>query len=123
MGPVERSIRGALAPPVTLRTSGRNTAFVLDAIDERGVVLLLGRSSAHTRLTWNCLESVPVFLRKQGGWVPAGGRRSVAGEPGTVDEHLKKYPKRDVAHYVPRVLSEAGVVTIDAGLSLRLRAD
>ena len=110
MGPVEQALRRTFSAPATLHTLGRSKPFVLRAIDSDGIVLLLGRKQARTRLPWDCLESVPLFLRSQPGWVPVGGARAVAGEPGTLDEHLKQYVKRDVARWLVRVLLDAGVV-------------
>lgn len=89
IGPVERAIRDSFSPPTTLYTLGQKRPFALEEMDERGIVLLLGRRGAHTRVTWECLESIPVFLRAHGGWMPVGGGRLVAGEPGTLDEHLR----------------------------------
>jgi hypothetical protein len=106
---------------MTLRTYGQGKPFVLQTIDADGIVLLLGRQEAHTRITWACLESVVPFLRSRRGWVPAGGQHSVSGEPGTLDAHLKRYLKRDVARWLVRVLAEAGVAEVDEGPPLRLR--
>jgi len=49
-------------------------------------------------------------------------RFSVAGEPGTLDQHLKRYLKRDVARWLARVLNDAGVVDLSErpGLSVQL---
>jgi hypothetical protein len=120
-GPVEMRVRQALRAPATLQTHGQRKPFVLQAIDAGGIVLLLGRNEAHTRVTWACLESIVPFLRARGGWVPAGGQHSVAGEPGTLDEHLKRYLKRDVARWLVRILAEADVAEVDDGRPLRLR--
>ena len=121
MGPVEEAVRRTFSAPVTLHTLGQSKEFVLAEMDDEGIVLLLGRNRARTRLSWGCLESVPEFLRGQVGWVPAGGAHSVAGEPGTLDKHLKRHLKRDVARWLARVLLDAGVVEIADGAPLRLR--
>ena len=121
MGPVERAIRATFNAPATLFTFGQRKPFVLSRIDSDGIVLLLGDGAWHTRLTWECLESVVPFLRGHPGWVPAGGKFSVAGEPGTLDQHLKRYLKRDVARWLARVLSNAAVVEVSEGPPLRLR--
>ena len=121
MGPVEHAIRTTLRAPVTLHTVGQRKPFKLSAIDDDGIVLLLGRGEWHTRLSWECLESVPAFLRAQPGWVPAGGVHSVEGEPGTLDEHLKGYLKRDVARWLVPVLGDAGIVDVSEGPPLKLR--
>jgi hypothetical protein len=114
-------VRQALRAPATLHTYGQRKPFVLQAIDTAGIVLLLGRNEAYTRITWACLESIVPFLRSRGGWVPAGGQHSAAGEPGTLDEHLKRYLKRDVARWLVRILADAGVAEVDDGRPLRLR--
>lgn len=122
MGPVEHAIRATFRAPTTLRTLGQGKEFVLSEIDGDGIVLLLGVKRAHTRLSWECLESIPPFLQGQTGWAPVGGARRVGGEPGTLDEHLKRYVRRDVARWVVRVLHNAGVVDIanKPGLHVRL---
>jgi len=121
LGRVEQAIRSRLTVPVTLYTFGREKPFVLSVMDGDGIVLLLGEGEWHTRLTWECLESVVPFLRGHAGWVPAGGKFSVAGEPGTLDQHLKRYLKRDVARWLARVLSDAGVVQVSERPALSLR--
>jgi hypothetical protein len=40
----------------------------------------------------------------------AGGMNKVTGEPGTLDEHLKKCVKVNTSRWVARVLHDAGVV-------------
>jgi len=121
LGPVERAVRAKFNAPVTLRTFGQAKPFVLSRIDSDGIVLLLGDGAWQTRLTWECLESVVPFLRGHASWVPAGGKFSVAGEPGTLDEHLKRYLKRDVARWLTLILRDAGVVQVPEGPPLRLR--
>jgi hypothetical protein len=121
VGPVEHAVRSRFSAPATLHTIGQEKPFILSAIDRDGIVLLLGGGHWHTRLTWGCLESVIPFLRSHPGWVPAGGKFSVDGEPGTLDEHLKRYLKRDVARWLARVLELAGVVELGATRPLSVR--
>jgi len=45
----------------------------LDRVDEKGIVLLLGKGRFYTPLTWECLEGIVPFLRRRPGWVSAGG--------------------------------------------------
>lgn len=121
MGPVERAVRTRYGGPARLSTVGQGKPFTLTTIDAEGIVLLLGQGQWHTRLSWDCLESIPAFLRGEDGWVPAGGVHSVSGEPGTLDEHLKRYLKRDVARWLAVVLRDAGVVDLSEGPPLKLR--
>jgi hypothetical protein len=121
LGPVRQAIQARMRAPRTLYTLGQNKPFELSAIDDDGIVLMLGRGRWHTRLTWDCLESIVPFMRAQPGWVPAGGKFSVAGEPGTLDQHLKRYLKRDVARWVVLVLRDAGVAETSERPALHVR--
>lgn len=79
VGQVEHAIRKRFPHiPAILHTLGQGRPFKVSLIDGRGVVLVLGRAT-EVRLPWTCLESVPMFLRQQGGWVRAGGAHSVSG--------------------------------------------
>lgn len=121
-GPVERAIRVRFPRrPVTLATHGQGVPFDLD-YDADGIVLRLGKGRHAAKLPWSCLESIPAFLRAQRGWVVAGGQHSVSGEPGTLDAYLKEWQTRDVARWLVRLLAEAGLVDVDDGRPLRLRA-
>jgi hypothetical protein len=121
VGPVERAVRSRFTAPATLHTLGQNKPFILRTIDQDGIVLLLGKGQWHTRLTWECLETVVPFLHQHPGWVPAGGKFSVAGEPGTLDQHLKGCLKRDVARWLARLLSDAGVLEVAQRPELSIR--
>lgn len=121
-GPIESAIRRRFPrPPETLRTYGESVSFELD-FDADGVVLRLGKGRHAADLPWSCLETIPTFLCGQGGWVIAGGYHSVSGSPGTLDAYLKSWQTKDVARWLVRVLAEAGVVDVDDGRPLRLRA-
>jgi len=121
-GPVERAIRVRFPRrPVTLATYGQGVPFELD-YDADGMVLRLGKGRHASGLPWSCLETIPAFLREQRRWVIAGGYHSVAGKPGTLDAYLKEWQKTDVARWLVRVLTEAGVVDVDNGRPLQLRA-
>ena len=65
MGPVQQALRRTFTAPVTLHTLGQGKEFALAGVDREGIVLLLGRNRARTRLSWECLESIPVFLRSR----------------------------------------------------------
>lgn len=123
-GPVERAICGSIAPGKTLRTLPKRAQFVVQAIDERGIVLLLGQKRFRTPLSWDCLEGIPPFLRGR-GWVRIGGVFSIDGDPESLDGYMKQYTKRATANWVASLLAEAGVVDVDpdppAKVRLRLR--
>lgn len=86
-----------------------------------GIVLVLGAKKTATHVDWEYVDSVAIFLRAQSGWVIAGGAHSTKGEPGTLDEHLRKSVPRDIARWFTRVLRDAGVVEVSAGTPLSLR--
>jgi hypothetical protein len=95
--------------------------FKLSVIDHKGIVLLLGKQESPSRLTWDWLESIPTFLARHPGWMPAGGAHSVEGDPGTLDEFLKGCVKTDMARWLAVVLRDAGVVELaDDPLRVRL---
>jgi hypothetical protein len=120
-GPVEQAIRAHLNEGQTLHTPTQGKAFSVARIDGDGVVLLLGPKQAWTRFTWECLEEVVPFLQRHSGEVDIGGRRDVAPNPGTLDEHLKGCIGRDTAGWVAAVLEEAGVVEVIRGRPARVR--
>jgi hypothetical protein len=95
-----------------LYTPTRRAPFTVNEIDTEGVVLLLGKKEARTRLSWDCLEGVPGFIAERGGTVEIGGRYDTAGNRGTLDEHLKGCVKRATAGWVAVLLEEAGVVEV-----------
>jgi hypothetical protein len=121
-GPVERAVRASIEPGKTLYTVPKRAPFVIQVIDERGVVLLLGRKRAWTRLSWDCLESIPPFLRER-GCVRVASVFSVDSDPDSLDGYLKRCIKRATAGWVASLLVEAGVVAVDAGppATVRLR--
>jgi hypothetical protein len=121
MGPVEQAIRARFRPPVTLYTLGRRSPFVIEQIDDSGIVLLLGKGRHWTPLAWGCLENLVPYLRRASGWVRAGGTYVIEGEPGTLDEPLKKCLNRQTSRWVAVVLREAGVVDADPGPPLRVK--
>jgi hypothetical protein len=90
-------------------------------MDTNGLVLLLGPKRAHTRLSWECLEGIPGFLRRHGDEVEIGGRRDVIPNVGTLDEHVKGCVKRDTAGWVAVLLEEAGVVDVIRERPARVR--
>jgi hypothetical protein len=120
MGEVEQAIRARFRTPVTLHTLGQGRPFVLERIDNNGIVLLLGKQRNYTPLSWDCIEGIVPFLRRHPGWVLAGGTYVVDGELGTLDEYLKGCISRQTSRWVAVVLKEAGVVRVDNGPPLRV---
>lgn len=109
MGPVEQAIRARFpARRADLETLSHRAPFVV-TWDEKGIILYLGQQRTPSRLSWSCLEGVPNHLRGQ-GWMLAGGMNRVTGEPGTLDEHLKRCVKVNTSRWVVRILRDAGVV-------------
>lgn len=109
MGPVEQAIRARFPTRhADLETLSHGAPFEL-TWDEKGIIVHLGKQRTPSRLSWSCLEGVPGHLRGE-GWMLAGGMNRVTGEPGTLDEHLKKCVKVNTSRWVARVLRDAGVV-------------
>jgi hypothetical protein len=111
-GPVEKAVRGAVAPGDKLLTPTQRQPFIVKTIDPDGVVLLLGQKQSPIRLGWDCLEEVVPFIDGLGGDVKIGGKNDVDGTPGTLDEHLKKFTTTNTAGWVAALLSKAGVLEI-----------
>lgn len=109
MGPVEQAIRARFpSRHAHLETLSQGARFEL-AWDDKGILVYLGQQRTPSRLSWACLEGVRGHLRGQ-GWMLAGGMNRVTGEPGTLDEQLKKCVKVNTSRWVVRVLRDAGVV-------------
>lgn len=119
-GPIQRAVRARIAPGTTLRTAARAAPFVVEAVNDDHLVLLLGAKRAWTPFDWNCIEGIGAFLRGK-GWVDAGGTYNVEPNTGTLDGHLKGCIKRSTANWVAKVLEEAGVVDLAGGRPLRVR--
>jgi hypothetical protein len=82
--------------------------------------LLLGEKEAWTPLPWLALEQVPDLLRGR-GWIPIGSAYSTDSQPGSLDEHLKRFLKRATAGWVAVVLEAAGVITVDRSRPARVK--
>lgn len=119
-GKVESAIRRAIPTGSTLRTPSRSKPFIVDTIDGDGVLLLLGKGQTRARLSWECLEGIPRFLKGR-GWTEVGSKYEMEGEAGTLDGYLKDHIKVTTAGWVARVLEEAGVIELDYGRPLRVR--
>ena len=120
MGAVEGAVRRTYRAPATLHTISRQAPFVLQKLDRAQIVLLLGEQRTWTPLRWEWVETIVPFLRAR-SWVRVGGAHSVAGEPGTLDQHMKQFLKRDVARWLSVILRDAGVLEVsERPLSVRL---
>lgn len=119
-GPVETAIRAHISPGTRLPTPTGRATFTVHELNPRGIVFLLGPKQAWTPLSWDCLEGIPAVLRNR-GWVRIGANRDVAGNPGTLDAHLKGCLKRQTADYVAVVLERAGLVDLDRDRPARVR--
>jgi hypothetical protein len=75
------------------------------------VVLLLGKGEWPVTLGWDCLEGAVPFLAER-GTIDIGGRHSVAGNPGTLDEYLKGCTPVNTSGWVAVLLEEAGIVAV-----------
>ena len=118
---VESAIRESIHEGQEFLTPRRRQPFVVDRIDNAGVVLLLGKGRWPTRIGWDCWEGIVPFVRNHGNEVKIGGRHEVAGNPGTLDEWLKGCVKRTTAGWVAVILEAAGVVDISADRPQRIR--
>jgi hypothetical protein len=108
---VERAIRKRLHPGQQLATPDRQKPFILERMDERGIVLLFGRKQTPVRLLWSWLEGVPDFIRGH-GWVRIAGVYTVGGDPETLDGYFKRFVNTATANWAAVVLQEAGVLEI-----------
>jgi len=109
---VERAVRTAVSPGTQLETPTGRGRFSVAQVDSDGVVLLLGKQEAWTRLTWEALEGIPDFLRGR-GWVKVGGVYATTAEPGTLDAYLKGFVQRATGGWVAVLLEHSGIVEID----------
>lgn len=121
MGPVEQAFRARLQAPHTYRTISRRVPFALRSMGHDGIVIELGDRRTPTSVSWECLESVPPFMRAHRGWVKSGGVHNADAEPGTLHAHLLGWVPRDIANWVVALLLEAGLVDVDKGPPLLLR--
>jgi hypothetical protein len=120
MGPVEKAIRGFIHEGDILTTPAQGAPFVVGSIDNRGVVLLLGRQRTETRFSWLVLEGTRSEFDHH-SWIVIGGRHDVKGNPGTLDGYLKLHIKRNTAAWVASLFEAAGVLEIDRGRPARVR--
>lgn len=112
VGPVECAVRAAIPERTILPTVVRAAPFEVEALEERHIVLRVGKRRTSTTVRWEQLEDVPSFLAKR-GWVEIGSRYEVVGDPTTLDGFLKQDMKRSGASYVATILERASVIEVD----------
>jgi hypothetical protein len=120
MGPVESAIRESIRAGENLKTPAQEKSFTVETIDDKGVVLLLGRKQTRTPFSWEALEGVRNEFANS-GWIAIGGDRNAQGNPGTLDGYVKQVMKRDTAGWVAALLEAAGIVELDRSRPGRLR--
>jgi hypothetical protein len=120
MGPVEKAVRRRVSSEAVLLTPTGRGRFTVAEIADRGPVLRLGEMEARTLIPWRALEGVPDFLGPN-RWSRIGGTKDQAGDPATLDGHMKRYVNRMVAGWVASLLEDAGVVEIDRGRPNQVR--
>lgn len=118
-GPVERSVREAVAPGQVLPTLSGTATFKVAEYTAEHMIFLLGNKEARTRIPWAALEGVPDFLR--GRTVTIGGGYDKAGQPDTFDAYLKAFVYRATSGWVAVMLEEAGVIEVDRTRPARMR--
>jgi hypothetical protein len=109
---VERAVRSAVHSGQVLETPSRGRPFEVARVDGDGVVLLLGKQRAWTRLSWPILEGALEYLEGR-GWVDIGGVFDVGSQAGTLDAYLNQHVKRATAGWVAALFAVAGLVEID----------
>lgn len=121
-GPVERAIRYWITEGEILYTPDPTKAvpFKVRTIDGKGILLLLGKKETPTKISWECLEGIPAFLRSK-GWVKIEMTFNTKGTPNTFDGYMKKHIRRATANYIAVVLEKANIVEIDRRRPLRIR--
>jgi hypothetical protein len=117
---VERAIRASVRSGDHLKTPARGAPFVVERVDDEGVVLLLGPQRAWTRFRWPTLEGAVHFLDGR-GWVEIGSAFDTSARPGTLDWYLKQHVKRATAGWVAALFERAGLLEIDRRSPARVR--
>jgi hypothetical protein len=120
-GQAEKAIRGKIHPGQRLGTPSQGAPYVVERVDDRGVVLLFGEKETPTPFSWDVLEGTLGFLNLR-GWVRIAGAFDTSAESGTLDEYLKGHIQRATAGWVASLFEAAGLVQIDRGRPSRVRA-
>lgn len=110
-GLAQRCIRGAIAEGRRFGTPSDNKPFLVQTLDNDGVVLLLAEQHP-IRIGWPIWEGALDLIRRRGP-LRIGGGFSVEGETGTLDGYLKQFVSRLIAGWVAVVLEQAGLVRIN----------
>lgn len=120
-GPVESAVRGMITPGARLHTAAAGSPFAFGAIDEDGVVLVLGKGRWPVRLTWDCLEGVLPFLYDR-GWIRIGAAFSSPANHETLDGYLKHCTRTATAGWVAALLDHVAFVELDSRRPARVRS-
>jgi len=120
MGPIEQAVRERVRAGDRLLTPSQGKPFIVDSIDDAGVVLLLGAKRARTPIRWSVLEGVGTLLVGR-GWMTIGSVYDTTAASGTLDAYLKRFINRATAGWVAALLEKAGVVQIDRTRPSRVR--
>ena len=119
-GLIEKAVRRTITKDEILYTPAKPAPFEVKTIDGKGIVLLLGEKKTPTKISWECLEGIPAFLRGK-DWVEIRMTFNTKSAPNTFDEYMKKCVRRATANYIAVVLEKAGIVEIDRKRPLRIR--
>jgi hypothetical protein len=121
MDEVEIAIRMTLSPGQQLLTYAGRVPFLVGAINDTTLVLLVGKQQSRTVVRWEqltaALDDLPRYQ-----WIEVGSGYNVVGDPQTLDGALKKHViKRAIANYLAPVLVRAALAEVDYGRPLRIR--
>ena len=110
-GLAQRCIRGLIEEGARLGTPSDSEPFLVEKIDEKGMVLLLAEKH-RTRIPWEALEGVLDLTRRRTS-IRIGGGYTVDGDPNTLDGYLKGFVNRAVSGWVAVVMEKAGLIRIN----------
>ena len=110
-GLAQSCIRGGIEPGARFGTPSENEPFLVEGIDEQGIVLLLAEKH-RTRIPWEALEGA-LDLTHRHTSLRVGGGYTVDGEPNTLDGYLKAFVNRAVSGWVAVVMEKAGLIRIN----------
>jgi len=121
-GPVETAIRSKISPGQLLKTLDiqKSAPFEVKSMNTEAIILLFGKKKTPTKISWQCLEGIPAFLKGK-GWVEVGTVYYTRANPGTLDEYMKGWINRGTAGWVAAVLEKVGIVEVDRNRPIRVR--